>query len=175
MQLGWKDSNVQPALSFAHLYLQIVLFRKHMVTTHNASYDKLITSRICETRFLFHFGAIEKLPCHCSRPDSRCLCQPMQTHSASEKDRLMIVLRPAPISHIKHLSAGTKPWKVLVSVPCEETNISVQLCERLSMLCFCMLTFTVKNHTPKRDCIYEFIPLSRLVPYLVKGDEFIDI
>lgn len=32
-----------------------------------------------------------------------------------------------------------------MEVPCEETIISVQLCERFSMLCFCMLTFTVKK------------------------------
>ncbi len=164
----WLKRLQRPAhTSFAHSYPQIVLLRKHMVTTHNASYDKQITSIICETRFLFHFGAIEKLPCHCSRPDSRCLCQPREhaanpnTFSLRERQaELMIVLRPAPISHIKILSAGNKPWKILVSVPCEETIISMQLCER-----FLMLTFTVKNHTQKRGCIYEW-----LAPHLEKGD-----
>lgn len=159
--LGWKDSHT----SLAHSYPQIVLLRKHMVMTHNASYNKQITSIICETGFLFHFGAIEKLLCHCSRPDSRCLCQPREhaananTFSLRERQaELMIVLRPAPISHIKILSAGNKPWKVLVSIHWEITIISMQLCERFLMLCFCLVTFTVKNHTKKRGCIYEFFP-----------------
>lgn len=176
--LGWKDSHT----SLAHSYPQIVLLRKHMVMTHNASYNKQITSLICETGFLFHFGAIEKLLCHCSRPDSRCLCQPREhaananTFSLRERQaELMIVLRPAPISHIKILSAGNKPWKVLVSIHWEITIISMQLCERFLMLCFCLVTFTVKNHTKKEVVSTNSSLFSRLVPYHEKMDAFIDM
>lgn len=109
--LGWRDQLQHPAhTSFAQSYPQIVLLRKHMVTTHNASYDKQITSIIGETHFPFQFRAMEKLPCHCSRPDSRCLCQSRggaanpNTFSLRERQgELMIVLKPAPITRFEIL------------------------------------------------------------------------
>lgn len=113
-----------------------------MVTTHNASYDKQITSIIGETHFPFQLGAMKKLPCHCSRPDSRCLCQSCggaanpNTFSLGERQaELMIVLRSAPITRTKIRSAGNKLWKILVSVSTEIAIINVPLCERFLMFC----------------------------------------